>query len=69
LSDDKGKHMGSEREVGICKHECGIWLPLHDVLRKYPKALGELEPLMPNMVRTNLTVLLEEFYERNNWLW
>ena len=24
LSDDEGKHMGSEKEVEICKYECGI---------------------------------------------
>lgn len=24
LSDDEGKHMGSDKEVEICKHECGI---------------------------------------------
>ena len=24
LSDDEGKHMGPEREVEICKHECSI---------------------------------------------
>ena len=24
LSDDEGKHMGPEKEVEICKHECGI---------------------------------------------
>ena len=25
LSDDEGKHMGSDKEVEICKYECGIW--------------------------------------------
>ena len=24
LSDDKGKHLGNEKEVEICKYECGI---------------------------------------------
>ena len=24
LSDDEGKHLGNEKEVEICKHECGI---------------------------------------------
>lgn len=24
ISDDEGKHMGPEKEVEICKHECGI---------------------------------------------
>ena len=24
LSDDEGKHLGNEKEVEVCKHECGI---------------------------------------------